>query len=71
MVKQLIWRICCIIVLSILVLTYSPLVLKPHTVDPWLFGLPFTLWSTLASAFSIVLVTAIAAFFRPDQGASD
>ena len=65
-----IWPVCVGIVLWVLIVTYSPIVLKPHTVEPWRFGLPYTLWATLISAFLIVIVTAIGAFFRP-SGESD
>ena len=70
--KKLAWRGCIAAVIALMVLTYSPLVLMSGADDPWLFGLPRTLWATLLTAFGIVVLTAIGAAIQPgDDQISD
>ncbi|MGR8950321.1 MAG: hypothetical protein ACU84Q_19935 [Gammaproteobacteria bacterium] len=64
------WLVCIWLVVLIIVVIYSPLVLRAGVTEPWIFGLPFTLWATLLGAFSIVIITAIAAYWRPSQDES-
>ena len=71
-IKRRVWRACIVATCVLLAVTYSPLVLRAHVTEPWLFGLPRTLWASLLTAFGIVLVTAIAALVLPiDEISSD
>lgn len=55
----------------LLAITYSPLVLREGVSEPWLLGLPRTLWASLATAFGIVALTAIGAAVLPHDEPSD
>lgn len=59
------WRVCVFVVIATLGVIYSPLILQAGVTEPWFLGLPYTLWTTMLGAFAIVVVTAIAAYFRP------
>ncbi len=65
--KNSIWTRCIWLIMIIMATIYSPLVLRPGVTEPWVLGLPYTLWASLLGAFSIVLITAIAAYWRPSQ----
>ena len=65
--RKTIWLVCIWLVVLIIAVIYSPLILRSGVTEPWIFGLPFTLWTTLVGAFSIVIITAIAALCRPSS----
>lgn len=69
--KCLLWRACIIGTVLLLALSYSPLVLDVGGTDPWLFGLPRTLWASLLTAFGIVVLTAIGAAVLPTDEESE
>lgn len=69
--QRLAWRACIAATVLLLAVTYSPLVLRPGEADPWLFGLPRTLWASLLTAFAIVALTAIGAFVLPADESTD
>lgn len=59
------WPACVVAAGLLLALAYSPWVLAPGVTEPWLWGLPRTLWSGLMIAFGIVVVTAIGVWVYP------
>jgi len=57
--KKLIWKICVAAVLLIIILTFSPLVIAHGKTDPFLFGLPYTLWVGMVLTIFLVIITLI------------
>lgn len=62
------WRIASTLVIALSVLSFTPLVLDPTDPDPRLFGMPHTLWASMAVAFAIVLLTYLGARVHPETG---
>lgn len=57
--KKLIWKLCVGAVLLIIIFTFSPLVIAPGKIDPFLFGLPYTLWVGIVLTILLVIITLI------------
>ena len=52
------WRILIILVAVILVgITFTPLILSPGQIDPKLFSLPYTLWTSMIITVVLVLLS--------------
>lgn len=52
------WRILIILVAVILVgITFTPLILSPGKIDPKLFSLPYTLWTSMIITVVLVLLS--------------
>jgi len=69
--RRLAWRACIVAVVLLLAITYSPLVMRESVTDPWLFGMPRTLWASLLCALGIVALTAIGAAVQSDDDPID
>lgn len=65
--KKLIWRICVAAVILIVILTYSPLITGNGKIEPFLFGLPFTLWMGILLTIVLVIITYIGGSVLPDE----
>ena len=58
MKRQRYWRILIILVAVILVgITFTPLILSPGKIDPKLFSLPYTLWTSMIITVVLVLLS--------------
>lgn len=57
--KKLIWNLCVAAVLLIIVIAFSPLVIDPGKIRPFLFGLPYTLWMGIILTIALVVITLI------------
>jgi uncharacterized membrane protein len=55
-----IWRLCVVSVILIIIITFSPLVIAPGKIQPFLFGLPYTLWMGIILTIALVVITLIA-----------
>lgn len=62
-----IWQICVTAVILIIILTFSPLVIEPGKIQPFLFGLPYTLWMGILLTIALVLITLIAGNALPNE----
>ena len=67
--RRIYWRLCCVGVVGLSLVSFTPLVIPTGTVDPFVFSLPRTLWSGLLVAFLILVLTFIGVLVHPD-GAS-
>lgn len=63
--KPLIWYLCCIGIILLSVLTFTPLVIPAYQADPAWYGIPYTLWTGIAMAVLIMLVNVVAALCYP------
>ncbi len=59
--RRMIWRLCCIAVLILAVLTFTPLVIPPDESAPLFMGLPRTLWAGMAIYLALTVLTFIGA----------
>lgn len=57
--NKIIWKICVVAVLFIIIITFSPLVIAPGKINPFLFGLPYTLWMGIILTIALVVITLI------------
>ena len=62
-----IWQICVIAVIFIIIITFSPLVVSPGKIKPFLFGLPYTLWVGILLTIALVVITLIAGNVLPND----
>jgi uncharacterized membrane protein YkgB len=62
-----IWRLCIVSVIIIIIVTFSPLVITPGKIQPFLFGLPYTLWIGILLTIALVIITLIAGNVLPND----
>lgn len=65
--KKLIWRLCIVAVFIIIIFTFSPLVIAKGKIEPFLFGMPYTLWITILLTIILVVITFIGGKVLPDE----
>ena len=65
--KKQIWRVCVATVILIIIITFSPLITGHGKIHPFLFGLPYTLWTGIILAIILVLITLIAGNVLPNE----
>ena len=53
--------------LLIIAITFSPLVIAPGKINPFLFGLPYTLWMGILLTIVLVVITLIAGNALPND----
>jgi hypothetical protein len=58
--KKRIWSLCVTLVILIIILTFSPLITGKGKTEPFLFGLPYTLWTGILLTIALVIITLIA-----------
>ena len=57
--KKRLWRLCCLGVLLLAVLTFTPLVTPVGFSEPYWLGIPRTLWAGIVIYLSITVLTWI------------
>lgn len=57
-----IWRLIVGAVLFCLALQFSPLVLAQNKLEPYILGMPFTLWFGIFITLLLVLLTAVGGY---------
>ncbi len=65
MTKSIIWKICCISVLIIAVLTFTPLITPDHKIEPKFLGMPYTLWVSILTTFILLIIIIIGSLVHP------
>lgn len=63
--KRSIWRFCCVAVLVMAVLTFTPLVTPAGKSAPYLMGVPFTMWMGFLWTVIILILTFIGTRVHP------
>ncbi len=57
-----IWKLIVGAVLFCLALQFSPLVLAQNKLEPYILGMPFTLWFGILTTLLLVLLTAVGGY---------
>lgn len=65
--KRILWKICVTAVFLIAIITYSPLIIKTGKVEPFLFGLPFALWTSIGLTILVVGLTFLGGLVLPND----
>lgn len=65
--RQKIWRLCCVAVGALSILTFTPLVIPPGIYKPMLAGIPLTLWSGILIVALLVILTGLGALYHPGR----
>ncbi len=58
--KKNIWYVILASALVLTIITFTPLILSPGKINPTLFSLPYTLWSSMAITILLVILTFLA-----------
>lgn len=66
--KRTYWRLAVVAVVIVSIFSFTPLVLNRSSPEPYLFGMPHTLWASMAIAFVLVLLTFVGAYLHPESG---
>lgn len=53
------WRLTALAVAAVSAVSFTPLVLDPIDAEPWILGLPHTLWASMLVAFALVFLAWI------------
>ncbi len=53
------WRICTILVLVLVVLGYTPLMIPHGIYKPMIFGIPYSLWTSILVTVALVVLTYV------------
>ena len=72
MYKSHVWKTCCISCILLNIVSFTPLVIPPQIAEPFVFGMPRTLWAGLLISFGLMIVTIIGAWAAdyPEKGDS-
>lgn len=65
--KKQVWQICIVAVVFIIILTFSPLVTGKGKINPFILGLPYTLWMGILLTVVLVVITFIAGNALPNE----
>ena len=65
--KTLYWRLCCLKVVMLSALAFTPLVIPAGQYEPMLAGVPLTLWAGIGIAVALVALTWIGTRVHPDN----
>ena len=61
------WKLCCIAVVLLSLVCFTPLVVPAHEVEPVFYGLPRTLWAGLLAYAGFVVLIFIGTRVYPDD----
>lgn len=59
------WRICVILVIFLMVLTYTPAIIPAGVYKPAIFGIPYSLWTSFLVTAALVTLTYIGSKVHP------
>ncbi len=65
MTKKTIWKICCITVVIMAILTFTPLVTPVGRTGPEVMGVPYTMWVGFLQTVILVLITWVGTKVHP------
>jgi hypothetical protein len=55
--KRMYWRIIASVAVFLIILTYTPFILHPGKIEPRLFEMPYTLWTSVLITIILVVLT--------------
>jgi len=53
------WKITSIAAVVLILVTFTPLIITPGKINPKLFSMPYTLWTTILITIALVVLTYI------------
>lgn len=56
---RLYWKITSITAIVLILVTFTPLIIAPGKINPKLFSMPYTLWTTILITIILVVLTYI------------
>lgn len=60
--KPLLWKACLFSIFGLCLLTFTPWVIPEGVMEPWLWGLPRTLWAGILISISLIICIVLATF---------
>lgn len=66
-----VWLLCISIALILVIITFTPLVTPPGKFRPFLFGMPYTIWTGILVSAGLVVITLIGALIHPGSDKND
>lgn len=63
--RKSIWRICLIVIVISIALTFSPLVIPANTYEPMLWNIPYTMWMGFFWSLFLFVLMIVAIQFHP------
>ncbi len=69
--NQRYWKICIGLALLLTILTFTPLVIPAGVYKPILFGLPYTLWTTILVTILYVVLTFVGSRVHPGRNTDE
>lgn len=64
-------RIITILAVTMVIATFTPLVIPYNQIYPKLFGLPFTMWTGFGVSVLFIVLTYLASLDSPETGDHD
>jgi len=63
--KTALWKISCFLFLLLAVFTFTPWVIPVGEFEPFVFGMPRTLWAGILVAVGFVVLAGIGSYCQP------
>lgn len=61
------WKIYVTAVILIIAVTFSPIIIAPGKTNPSIVGLPFTLWTSILTTITLVVLTYLGGRVSPND----
>jgi hypothetical protein len=55
--NRLYWRIIAAVAVFLILLTFTPVIIEPGKIEPRLFAMPYTLWTSILITIILVVLT--------------
>lgn len=65
--QKIIWKLCYISAMVIVVLSFTPVLLEPEKVEPFVVGIPYHLWMSILFSIILVVLTVLGTFVHPGK----
>ena len=62
MIKVYIWRFCCLCSILLSFVAFTPLVIPSKAAEPFVLGMPRTLWAGLLVSLGLMIITIVGAW---------
>lgn len=69
--KTLYWKICVALAIMLTGLTFTPLIIPVGVYQPELFGVPYTLWTSVLITVFLVLLTYLGSHVHPGRNSDE
>lgn len=62
--RKMYWKITAATAVFLILITFTPLVIAPGKIEPRLFSMPYTLWTSILITIILVMLTYIGGRFH-------